>query len=122
MKNSQNVVRSQVNIQPVFRLVDFFEETTEYERNWQLPFNSLALCVRDDPEDPSWIELPEKNCRIYYEANVPYFTTCDTPMRIRYTPANRHFCDAQEYAEYFLRSCILRRERYRPETGAKGFP
>ena len=92
MKNSQNVVRSQVNIQPVFRLVDFFEETTEYERNWQLPFNSLALCVRDDPEDPSWIELPEKNCRIYYEANVPYFTTCDTPMRIRYTPANRHFC------------------------------
>ena len=92
MKNSQNVVRSQVNIQPVFRLVDFFEESVEYERSWQLPFNSLALCVRENPNDPSWIELPEKQSRIYYEKGIAHFTTVETPMRIRYTTANRHFC------------------------------
>ena len=63
-----------------------------YERSWKLPFNSLSLCVRENPADPSWVELPEKNIRIYFEENVSHFTTCNTPMRIRYTTANRHFC------------------------------
>ena len=92
MKCPGTFIRSQVNIQPVFRLVDFFSESTEYERNWKLPFNSLSLCVRENPHDPSWIELPEKGKRLYYEENVAHFTTCDTPMRIRYTTANLHLC------------------------------
>ena len=45
-------VATNVAPQPVFRLVDLFEESTEYERLWRLPFHSLALCVRDDPGDP----------------------------------------------------------------------
>ena len=92
MKCPGTFIRSQVNIQPVFRLVDFFSESTEYERNWKLPFNSLCLCARENPHDPSWVELPEKGMRLYHEKNVVYFTTCDTPMRIRYTTANLHLC------------------------------
>ena len=92
MKCSSTTIRSQVNIQPVFRLVDFFSESTEYERNWKLPFNSLSLCVRENPHDPSWVELLENEKRLYYEENVAHFTTCDTPMRIRYTTANLHLC------------------------------
>ena len=89
---AKNIIRSKVNIEPIFRLVDLFEESTEYERNWKLPFNSLCLCVQENPADPSWVELPEKNIRFNYEENVCHFVTCDTPMRIRFTTANRHLC------------------------------
>ena len=92
MKYPVDTVRTRVHIQPVLHLVDFFEESTEYDRHWKLPFNSLSLCVRENPRDPSWIELPEKGSRIRYEAGITHFTTVETPMRIRYTTANRHFC------------------------------
>ncbi|MBQ6597526.1 MAG: glycosyltransferase, partial [Lentisphaeria bacterium] len=92
MKYPIDTVRTRVHIQPVLHLVDFFEESTEYDRHCKLPFNSLSLCVRENPRDPSWIELPEKGCRIRYEAGIAHFTTVETPMRIRYTTANRHFC------------------------------
>ena len=59
MKYPIDTVRTRVHIQPVLHLVDFFEESTEYDRHWKLPFNSLSLCVRENPRDPSWIELPE---------------------------------------------------------------
>lgn len=92
MSNPQTFFRSNVSIQPSLRLVDLFEESTEYERNWRLPFNSLSLTLQDDPADPSWVELPEEKKRLIYQVGTIHFTTCDTPMRIRYTKANRHFC------------------------------
>lgn len=92
MKEALKMIRFPVNLQPVLRLVDCFEESTEYERNWRLPFNSLSLCVREDPDDPSWVELPETGSRLFFERDSVHFTTCDTPMRIRYTPANLHYC------------------------------
>ena len=92
MKYAKTVVRTPVNLQPVFRLVDLFSESIEYERSWKLPFNSLSLCAAENPDDPSWIDLPEKNIHMFYEKNVIHFTTCDTPMRIHYTTANLHLC------------------------------
>ena len=92
MKYPKNFLRTQVSVQPVLRLVDIFEESTEYERSWRLPFNSLSLCVAEDPEDPSWVELPEKKQRLFFEKGICSLTFCDTPMRIRYTAANLHYC------------------------------
>ena len=77
---------------PVFRLVALFEESTEYDRLWRLPFHSLSLCVRDDPTDASWVELPETGERFTHVPGQVYFTAALTPMRIRYTNANRHLC------------------------------
>ena len=92
MKYSTKIIRTPVNVQPVFHLVDLFEEAIEYERNYRLPFNSICFCDRENPEDPSWIELLEKGTRHPFQKNTVCFTTCDTPMRIRYTTVNRHFC------------------------------
>ena len=85
-------IATNVAPQPVFRLVDLFEESTEYERLWRLPFHSLFLCVRDDPADASWVELPETGERFPHVPGQVYFTAALTPMRIRYTTANRHLC------------------------------
>lgn len=84
--------RTQVSFQPILNMVDIFQESTDYERSWLLPFNSLALCVQDDPVDPSWCELPEKKFRQFYHTGDVTFTTCHTPMRIRYTRKNLHYC------------------------------
>ena len=92
MKYPIDTVYTPVNVQPVFHLVELFEETIEYVKNWRLPFNSLSLCVREAPSDPSWIDLPEKKTRLFFEKNIVTFITCDTPMRIRYTTANLHLC------------------------------
>ncbi|MBR2374404.1 MAG: helix-turn-helix transcriptional regulator [Lentisphaeria bacterium] len=92
MKYFKNLLRSQISLQPAFRLVDLFEESVAYERLWRLPFNSLSLCIEEDPNDPSWVELPEKKRRIFLEKGVCSFTACDTPMKIRYTTANIHRC------------------------------
>lgn len=92
MKYAYYAVRTPVNVSCVFHLVDLFEESTRYEQDWKLPFDLISLCIREDASDPSWIELPEKKIRLNYEENAIYFTTCDTPMRIRYTHANRHLC------------------------------
>ena len=85
-------IATNVAPQPVFRLVDLFEESTDYERLWRLPFHSLALCVRDDPDDPSWVELPETGERWTFEPGLVHFTAALTPMRLRYTTKNRHLC------------------------------
>ncbi|MBQ6248472.1 MAG: helix-turn-helix transcriptional regulator [Kiritimatiellae bacterium] len=85
-------VATNVAPQPVFRLVDLFEESTEYERLWRLPFHSLALCVRDDPGDPSWVELLETGERWTFKPGQVHFTAALTPMRLRYTTKNRHLC------------------------------
>lgn len=92
MKDSPLTNRTSVNFQPKFTLVDLFEESTEYVRLWNLPFNCFSLCVREDPADPSWVELPEKNSHWDFKVNAVHFTTCDTPMRLRYTLAHRHLC------------------------------
>lgn len=86
------MIRSDVSIQPVLNLIEIFQETTAYERSWSLPFNSLALCAKENPSDPSWCELTEKKLRFNYEADTVTFTTCHTPMRIRYTTENLHYC------------------------------
>ncbi len=85
-------IATNVAPQPIFRLVDLFEESTEYERLWRLPFHSLALCVRDDSSDPSWVELPETGERWTFEPGLVHFTAALTPMRLRYTTKNRHLC------------------------------
>ena len=88
MDNLQYFQRTQVNIQPVLHLVDLFEESTEYERFFRLPFNALILCVEEDPEDPSWVDLSEKKIRYLYQKGKVYFGTCETPMKIRFTRKN----------------------------------
>ena len=85
-------IKTNVAPQPVFRLVALFEESIEYDRLWRLPFHSLFLCVRDDPADASWVELPETGERFPHVPGQVYFTAALTPMRIRYTTANRHLC------------------------------
>lgn len=92
MKLQKCHLRTPVAGQPVLRMVELFEEVTEYERSWKLPFNAVALCAVQDPEDPSWIDLTEQKRRCCYEEGMVYFLTCDTPMRIRYTRSNLHYC------------------------------
>ena len=87
-----DTVKTNVAVQPVFRLVALFEESIEYDRLWRLPFHSLVLCMRDNPDDPSWVELPEMGERWPLVPGQVHFTAAGTPMRLRYTMANRHLC------------------------------
>ena len=65
--------------QPRLQLVDLFVESTEYVRDWRLPFNSISLITRADPDDLSWCELLEEKRRIYLKKDLLSFTTCDNP-------------------------------------------
>ena len=94
-QNSTNVA-----IQPTFRLVALFEESIEYDRLWCLPFHSLALCARDNPADPSWVDLPGTGERLPLLPGHVHFTAAFTPMRIRYTTENRHLCIHFRYEIY----------------------
>ena len=85
-------VHTNVAVQPAFRLVALFEESTEYDRLWRLPFHSISLCAGDDPADLSWVELPETGERMLLQPGTLHFTAAGTPMRLRYTMANRHLC------------------------------
>ena len=85
-------LRTQVAQQPRLQLVDLFTESTEYVRDWRLPFNSISLISRADPDDLSWCDLLEEKRRVYLEKDLFSFTTCDTPMRLRYSTANEHCC------------------------------
>ena len=89
-----------VAVQPTFRLVALLEESTEYDRHWTLPFHSLALCVRENPRDPSWVELTDTGERFEWSRGQVNFTAAMTPMRIRYTTANRHLCIHFRYEIY----------------------
>ena len=92
MKHVPVTVRTSVNFQPAFRLVDLFIEQTSYTKSWELPFNMLAIFLEDDPEDPSWVEVPEQNLHCELKRGLISFTTCNTPLTLHYTPANRHAC------------------------------
>lgn len=89
---SRIYIKTSVVAQPSFRLVALFEESTAYDRLWRLPFHSLALCTHDDPNNPSWVELPETGEHLPFASGQLNFTAALTPMRIRYTLANRHLC------------------------------
>jgi AraC-like DNA-binding protein len=78
--------------QPRLQLVDLFVESTEYVRDWRLPFNSISLITRADPEDLSWCELLEDKRRFLMTEGALAFTTCDTPIRLRYSTACEHCC------------------------------
>lgn len=90
MTSSVNFKKINIDIQPKLSLIDIFEESIEYKRTWCLPFNSLCLCEDENREDPSWVDLTEKKRRIFFEKGSVYFTTCNTPMHIKYTTANLH--------------------------------
>ena len=92
MKDRMNIIKTDVNCQPIFRLVDLFDEQVVYTRSWNLPFNMIGLCLEDDPENPSWVELPDKKRHWNFEKDIISFTTCNTPLTLCYTPANRHCC------------------------------
>lgn len=77
-------------MQPSFRLVALLEESIEYDRHWTLPFHSLALCTKENPRDPSWFELKDSGERQIAERGQVTFMAAGTPVRIRYTTANRH--------------------------------
>ena len=78
----------QITARPAFRLVRILEETNEYDKLWKLPFHLLSLFLFDDERDPSWCEVDGK--RAFLSPGVLSFTTALTPIRVRYTPANRH--------------------------------
>ena len=78
----------QITARPEFRLVRILEETNEYDKLWKLPFHLLSLFLFDDERDPSWCEVDGK--RTYLSPGVLSFTAALTPIRVRYTPANRH--------------------------------
>ena len=82
--------KTDVAVQPAFRLVALFEEREEYDRLWRLPFHSLAFCAEEDANDPSWVEVEGRH--LTFAPGQVHFTAAMTPMRIRYTPANRHLC------------------------------
>ena len=92
MASSEGFFRTPTASQGVLRLVDLFTESTEYERFWCLPFNSLSFTAEENDSDPSWVDLPEEKKRIFYRKGTASFTSCNTPMRIRYTKENLHYC------------------------------
>ena len=77
-----------ITARPTFRLVHLLEESVEYDKRWNLPFHTLSLFVADDARDPSWVEVDGRRSPL--SAGVLSFTAARTPMRIRYTAANRH--------------------------------
>ena len=92
MKPDPVMVRTSVNFQPAFRLVDLFVEQIAYTKIWNLPFNMINLVLEDDPEDPSWVEVPEQDLHCELKKSLISFTTCNTPLTLHFTPANRHCC------------------------------
>ena len=92
MKPDRVILRTSVNFQPAFRLVDLFVEQIGYTKSWNLPFNMINLVLEDDPEDPSWVEVPEQNLHCELKKGLISFTTCNTPLTLHFTPANRHCC------------------------------
>ena len=84
--------RISVNFQPSLRLVDLLEERVSYTKSWHLPFNMIALCLAADPQNPSWVELPEKKLRCDLKKDMISFTTCNTPVTLHFAPANCHCC------------------------------
>lgn len=92
MNDRTGIIRSVPYFQPSFRLVDLFEERIDSRRSWNLPFNLITLCQEEDPRNPSFVELPEKDLRIEFEKGLISFTTCNTPLTLFFTPANRHCC------------------------------
>lgn len=75
-----------------FSFVAVFRESAEYCRLFTLPFNMLSICVRENESDPSRAEVLERGECFPFHVNDISLTTCDTPMRYRYTPANEHLC------------------------------
>ena len=49
-------------------------------------------CDRSALDARSWAELPESGRRMPFEPGAVHFTLAGTPMRLRYTTANRHLC------------------------------
>lgn len=96
-RKQDSVVRTDIRQQPVFTLVDAFEETIAYTRSFNLPFNMVAICTEEDPDSPSEIWLPERDKHMYFRKNGIYFTTCNTPIRLRYTRANTHLAIHFQY-------------------------
>lgn len=90
--SSSYFIRTSVAGQPRLQLVDLFVESTEYVRDWRLPFNSISLITRADPDDLSWCELLEDKRRFFLTEGALSLTTCDTPIRLRYSTACEHCC------------------------------
>ena len=90
MKDHPVTIRTSVNFQPAFRLVDLFVEEVGYTKRWVLPFNMLNICLEEDPAEPSWVELPERGVHRDFAPDLISFTTCNTPLTLHFTPANRH--------------------------------
>lgn len=77
-----------ITARPAFRLVDLLEESVGYVLCWRLPFHSLTLHLHDNDDDPSWIESGGR--RTLLSSGVLFFKAAGTPVRVRYTHANRH--------------------------------
>lgn len=75
-----------------FSFVAVFRESTEYCRLFTLPFDMISICVRENEFDPSRAEVLERGECFPFHRNDISLTTCDTPMRYRYTPGNEHLC------------------------------
>lgn len=82
--------KTDVAVQPAFRFVALFEEREEYDRLWRLPFHSLVFCAEEDADDASWVEVDGE--RRDFAAGQVSIVAAMTPMRIRFTTANRHLC------------------------------
>ena len=81
-----------ITVQPVFRLVNLFEESVEYDRRFCLPFHALSLCVRHDGRYPSWAEVAGTDGRIPYVSGNIDLTAARTPIHNRLTTYCRRLC------------------------------
>lgn len=80
----------ELSAQPSFRLVALMEESISYDRHWVFPFHHFSLCVRDDPSDPSWVEVEDTGERFESIPGTALLIAASTPVRIRYTTKNLH--------------------------------
>ena len=73
-----------------FSFVSVFREATEYCQLYTRPYNMLGICIRENEADPSHTEIVGRDERFVHHCDDISLVTCDTPLRVRFTPANVH--------------------------------
>lgn len=49
-------IKTPLSVQTHFTFVEVFREATQYSRIYNLPFNSVCVCTRENQENPSTAE------------------------------------------------------------------
>ena len=85
-------IKTPLSVQTHFTFVEVFREATQYSRIYNLPFNSVCVCTRENQENPSTAENLDTGTLYTFHKNDVTLMPRNIPHRYIYTMANEHLC------------------------------